>query len=112
MDNITFNKVSESNYTTVLPQDHVAYIEKIVEELSLNEVNKWEPFITDHFIDNVVVRYVASHFFKQHEEELSKTHRFLLLDITFNKRIITGSLGLFQVENEEPVKYVAGIMYK
>lgn len=112
MTNLVFTKTSESSYITTLTQEHISYIEKIVSELSLNEVDKWEQYITDSFIDTLVVRYVSACFFKQHEEDISKTHRFLLLDITYDKRIITASLGLFQVEEGEPVKYIAGVMYK
>ena len=112
MNQLTFIPVTDSTYSVNLPQDHVDYLNKIITDLTLGDNNKWEPFILDAFIDHVVVHYVSRHFFKDCIDAIAKGHMFILIDITYEKRVITASLGLFKIEETQEVRYVAGVMYK
>lgn len=105
-----FESINADMYRVMLEQEDRIKIEEVVKILD-NGVTKWQEFYNDKFIDNIICRYVSAEFYKQHKEVLNQRAGFVTIDVGYDNRIITISVGLWSITKDMELEIMSGVLY-
>lgn len=105
-----FESINADMYRVMLEQDDKNKIEEAVKILD-NGITKWQEFYNDKFMDTVVCRYVTAEFYKQHKDVLTQRAGFVTVDIGYDERVITISIGLWSMTKDMELEIMSGVLY-
>ena len=107
---MTFENINQDMFRVMLTEEDEKIINNFVNEIS-GGVSIWQEFYNDKFIDNIICRYVAAEFYKKHKETINNRAGFVTIDIGYNERIITISVGLWSITKDDELKLMTGVLY-
>lgn len=105
---MTFNKVSDDKYFTVLDPDTEKDIREIFSRINLGTEGNFESTTNEALFNSIISRRIAAEFFKE-VNELPK-HGFATIDCSVGGKTLTTSVGVINY-NESYMK-VSGVYYK
>ena len=106
---LEFKKVNQYNYITDIPGQVSDMINKMLDDLSIGNINVYEDNLNKNLFDLMLCRYVSTVFFNTVKEV--NDIGFTIVDCNLGNRVISVSLGK-AVFGPNGVKHLSGVQYK
>ena len=106
---LEFKKVNQYNYITDIPGQVSDMINKMLDVLSIGNINVYEDNLNKNLFDLMLCRYVSTVFFNTVKEV--NDIGFTIVDCNLGNRVISVSLGKADF-GPNGVKHLSGVQYK
>ena len=106
---LEFKKVNQYNYITDIPGQVSDMINKMLDDLSVGNINVYEDNLNKNLFDLMLCRYVSTVFFNTVKDV--NDIGFTIVDCNLGNRVISVSLGKADF-GPNGVKHLSGVQYK